>query len=672
MNCLTILIFCLFSLNTFRGNANFAFHFSDIIDLEKKYIHLNQNELKQKYVKNYDSLVFTHIMKEFHMEKNHVRVLIKGEIKNVSSTSVGAFTFFLPYHEAYQMSSFQIKDHEAKSLNYQIFNSVKDINEIRVDSFQQQWNINDFKTQVIEILLHENLKKEETKNIKISYFLHHAYIPFPSEVSSIDHQNVLFYFTSAILLGYPAETLQVLINMCDDCMIVQMKDAEFMKEFRQINVNTYLYEIKDRVRSFSLGNKVFFYFTLVSPLGYFEKVHKEVYISQLGMIYEKEEYFLINNASRIRHFDRYMLSNMERKYNDMEEKNIKEKEEKEEDKIKRDLIKTTVIYGVRSEIDYDIYEFNFYDNLGKIYLVNRKKIYDKERKKTSFVFELKPRYPLLGSWNAHFFNSFHHYHNLFKVKNNHYFAYKIDIAPSIKSFFIKNLQITIILPLYSKNIAMNKKFPLEIQMENRKEWLDIKSSRKVIHLTLRNFFPYEDSNKYQNYYVTYYLPWGSFLLRPIYIILIFFILFLIIFLFFWTKRSSFKFDTCKEKLIHEEKEERNEFVTHGKELYEQLLLISEKLFGSIKENIHYSGNVIHDMKHLEENWTFDFIYYVNKFQKQMKHMVNRKLKQNFIDQCNNYHVAVKNTYNRILKNKPYDLNEIKDAERNILQLLYYN
>ncbi|CRG99813.1 dolichyl-diphosphooligosaccharide--protein glycosyltransferase subunit 1, putative [Plasmodium relictum] len=631
--------------------------FQNLVDIDIQFINIYKEKIKEKYVKNYDTLVYENISKNINLKKNYVETTIKGNLKNLNEDSVEKFIFLLPYHEAFQATSLHVKDENKNNLNYEILNDIEDIELIDIDQFNYDFNIELFKVKIYEIILYKKLKKDEKVQVEFFYILGQPYYPFPIDINLLEKQNVLFYLSSKILLPYEVEeSEETKINMCKKCTIVKIDDEHFMRGFQKLSDGTYVNEKKNNLRSFSLGNKVLFYFILDHNLGYFEKVIKNIKISHLGFVYEKEEYFLKNNSARINKFDRYLLSDIENKYT------LEESKEKE----------SSIIYSFESLINYNIYEYNYYDDLGNIYLIKGEEIYDKKKKKNNIKFDLKPRYPLLGNWKAHFYNSFSHHSNIFKIKNKkNYYAYKIDISPSIKSFYIKELNIKIALPLYSKDIAINKNYNLNIHTTKTKDWLDFFSFRNVIEIHVEKFFPKIDENYYQNFLVTYKFKLFNIFMKPLIIILIFF--FIILFLFF-IKKLSFNFNTTKEHLMKIEEDENRIFKKKCKELYENLSFISDKLIQSIdKLNSKDKIKLKERLLKMEEKWTYNFIYYTKEFQGNFENATRNKMLQNYIDKCFNYYSVVKNYFDiQLSGDTNADLSDIEYAEKELMLLLKYN
>ncbi|CRG95342.1 conserved Plasmodium protein, unknown function [Plasmodium gallinaceum] len=631
--------------------------FQNLIDIDIEFININKNNIKVKYVKNYDTLVYEYINKYINLKTNYVEITIKGNLKNLNEDSVENFIFLLPYHEAFQATNLYVKDENKNNLNYKVLNKIEDIELINIDQFNYDFDIEGFKVKIYEIILNKKLQKNEKVLVEFFYILGQPYYPFPVNINILEKQNVLFYISSKILLPYNVEkTEEIKISLCKKCTIVKMEDENFMKGFQKLSDDIYVNKKKNNLKSFSLGSKVLFYFILDHNLGYFEKVIKDIKISQLGFIYEKEEYFLKNNSAKINKFDRYLLSDLENKYTS-EESNEKE---------------SSIIYSLESLINYDIYEYNYFDDLGNIYLIKGEELYDKKKNKNVIKFYLKPRYPLLGNWTAHFYNSFSHYSNLYKIKNKkNYYAYKIDISPSIKSFYIKELNIKIALPLYSKDIIINRNYNLNIQTSKKKEWLDFFSFRDVIEIHVEKFFPKTDENKYKHFLVIYKFKLFNIFLKPLIIILIFF--FIVLFLYF-IKELSFNFNTVKEQLTKKEEEEYKNFQKKCKELYENLSYISDKLIQQLskinsKDKIKNKENLLK----MEKKWTYDFIYFTKEFQRNFENAKRNEMLQSYIDKCFNYYSVVKNYFElQLSSDTNIDLSDIKYAEKELMLLLKYN
>ncbi|SBT34933.1 dolichyl-diphosphooligosaccharide--protein glycosyltransferase subunit 1, putative [Plasmodium ovale wallikeri] len=508
-------------------------------------------------------------------------------------------TFPLP-----QATTLHVKDGDMQELSYRALNKTKDIDKLYIDEFNYDYDIESFEVKVYEIYLSKKLEKGEKVFLEISYALGQPYYPFPVDINLVEKQNVLFYFSSKILLPYSVEQgEEIKISLCKNCTIVQIEDSNFLKGLEKISNDTYVKKNKkekDNLTSFSLGTKVLFYFILDNNLGYFEKVIKDIKISQLGFIYEKEEYILKNNSAKINKFDRYLLSDYENKY------------------TSEDVVTTnesSIIYTMQSKLSYDIFEYNYFDDIGKIYLIRGDEFYDKKKKKYIVKFDLKPRYPLLGGWKIHFFNSFYHYSNLFKIKNKkNYYAYKIDIAPSIKSFYIKELNIKISLPPYSKSVSLSNSYNnVHIDMSKKKEWLDFFSFRNVIEIQLQNFLPQFEEDNYENFFVI--------------------------------------FNTERENLAEKEENEHRAFSRKCKELYDNLSFISDNLIkllsnASPKEKEERKEEFLK----AEEKWIYDFIYLTKEFYRNFENTKNKKTLQDYVNKCFNYHSVIKNCFEAQLHN----------------------
>ncbi|GAW80705.1 ribophorin I [Plasmodium gonderi] len=644
-----------------RGKLNLK-QYTNLVELDIQFLNTYKNELKEKYVGNDNCITYVHITKYFHLKKNHVEIIIRGDLKNKSDKTVDNFIFFLPYHEAFQATTLHVKDKNENHLRYQILKEVQDNGKgIKVDPFNEDYDLEQFQVKVYKVMLNKKLHKNEKISVEYAYSIGQAYYPFPVDISLMENQNLLFYFSSKILLPYNVEEKEeIKIFLCRNCTIVQMEDHNFLKNFEKMNDDTYFYEKKKKneLNAFSLGYKVLFYFQSNNNLGYFEKVVKDIKISQLGYIYEKEEYILHNNAARVNKFDRYILSDLENKHTSGE------KEPKNE--------QTTIIYSMKSKINYDIYEYEYFDDIGKIYLIRAEEIYDKKKEKSLIQFDIRPRYPLLGGWRAHFFNAFYHHSNLYQVKNKkNYYAYKIDISPSIKSFFIKQLNVRIFLPPFSEDVSIiSRDDNINILTSSKKEWLDWFTFRNVIEIQIEKFFPQIDENYYQNMLVMYKFRFFNIFRKPI---LIIFILFLVILLFFFLRGLTFEFNTENENLARKEHAEHKVFLEKCKELYENLSYISDKLIQSLsnltpQEKMHLKKELLEG----EEKWTYDFIYFTNEFYRNFENTTKKQTMQNYLDRCFNYHVIVKKYFEaQLLNDLNINLKEIAQAEKELMLLLKY-
>ncbi|SBS83073.1 dolichyl-diphosphooligosaccharide--protein glycosyltransferase subunit 1, putative [Plasmodium ovale curtisi] len=538
-----------------------------------------------------------------------------------------------------QATTLHVKDGDMQELSYRALNKTKDIDKLYIEEFNYDYDIESFEVKVYEIYLNKKLEKGEKVFLEISYALGQPYYPFPVDINLVEKQNVLFYFSSKILLPYSVEQgEEIKISLCKNCTIVQIEDSNFLKGLEKISNDTYVKKNKkekDNLTSFSLGTKILFYFILDNNLGYFEKVIKEIKISQLGFIYEKEEYILKNNSAKIKKFDRYLLSDYENKY------------------TSEDVVTTnesSIIYTMQSKLNYDIFEYNYFDDIGKIYLIRGDEFYDKKKKIYIIKFDLKPRYPLLGGWKIHFFNSFYHYSNLFKIKNKkNYYAYKIDIAPSIKSFYIKELNIKISLPPYSKSISLSNRYNnVHINMSKKKEWLDFFSFRNVIEIQLKNFLPQFEEDNYENFFVVYKYHFANIFWKPLLIILISFVVILLLYLL---KGLSLNFNTERENLAEKEENEHRAFSRKCKELYDNLSFISDNL---IKLLSNTSPKEKEERKEeflkAEEKWIYDFIYFTKEFYRNFENTKNKKALQDYVNKCFNYHSVIKNCFEAQLHN----------------------
>ncbi|KNG76301.1 ribophorin I [Plasmodium falciparum IGH-CR14] len=642
--------------------------FEKLVNIDIEYINVYKNDIEKKYMKKPNSLIYEHVSKYINLKNNYVEIVIKGKLKNVQDTLVENFLFLLPYHEAYQGTNLYALDDEGNVLKHNILKDTKDIEEMNIDPFNDDVDLSHFNLRVYEIILSRKLKLEENVLVKLSYTLGQPYFPYPLEIDFINKQNVLFYLSSKILLPYQVEKYErIEINLCEACDIVSLDDACFLKGLKKINDKNYIIEYEHNIESFNLGNKILLYFVCDYNLGYFEKVIKNINISSLGYIYEKEEYFLKNNAAKINKFDRYILSDYESRYTspggsntgeaingsdnigfiNMENKNdtvnnipIKNNSKSHFPRNKTDK-HNSIIYSLESKIDYNIYDYNYFDDLGKIYLIRGEEIYDDEKKKNILKFDVKPRYPLLGGWKFHFFNTFYHFSNLYKIKNKrNVYAYKVDISPTIKSFYIKQLIINICLPSYSYDVLINNdnlKNYVHVQTTKKKEWIDFFSERNVVTLQIYKFFPSSDEKYMNNFLVI--------------------------------------FNTISENEIEKEKIDQQLFYEKSKELYENLSFISDKLIQSINslkgEKKEKENSEI--LTKLEEKWTYDFIIYTKEFYRLFEYSDKKYELQDYVDKCFNYHAVIKKFFQaQIIHNLNVNLNEIAKAEKDLLLLLKYN
>ncbi|SBT79355.1 dolichyl-diphosphooligosaccharide--protein glycosyltransferase subunit 1, putative [Plasmodium malariae] len=633
--------------------------FQNLVNIDIEFLNIYKNKIKEKFVKNADTLVYEHISKNINLKKNYVETTIKGNLKNIGENATEKFIFLLPYHEAFQSTCLRVKDEKDNKLSYAIVKNTEDVDKLKIDKFNYDYNIEDFEIQIYEITLSKQLEKEEQVSVEFWYVLGQPFYPFPVDINLLERQNVMFYLSSRILLPYKVEeSEEIKINLCKGCSVVEIDDSNFLKGFEKINNNTYVsHKKKENLKSFSLGNKVLFYFVLDYNLGYFEKVTKDIMISQLGFIYEKEDYILKNNSARINNFDRYVLSDYEHKYTSKE-------------KMKQN--ETSIIYSMQANMNYNIYEYNYFDDIGKIYLIKGKEFYDQKKKKSIIKFYIKPRYPLLGGWSAYFSNSFYHYSNLFKIKNKkNYYAYKIDISPSIKSFYIKELNIRITLPPYSNDISLSNHYNnFSIHTRKKKAWLDIFTFRNVIELQIKKFFPTFEENYYQNFLVIYEFKFFNIFLKPLLIILISFIFILI---FYCLRDLSLNFNTVNENLMQKEENEYKIFQNKCKELYENLSYISDNLIQSLNNLAPQEKmRLKEELLKAEEKWTYDFIYFTKEFYRNFENSTRKKMLQNYIDKCFNYHSVIKKYFEAQLSNSlNINLNEIAQAEKKLLLLLKY-
>ncbi|CAD2097530.1 hypothetical protein YYG_03947 [Plasmodium vinckei petteri] len=674
------LIILQLTLGCFVKGKLYLYLFKKLINFDIEYINTYKDKIREEYVVNYDTVVYEYINKNVYLKNNYVEINIKGAIKNISTTLVDKFTFLLPYHEAFQGTNLQVKDEEDNELHYKVLRNVNDIDKINIDKFNNDYDIELFNMKIYEIYLNRKLKKNEKISIKLSYILGQPYFPFPIDINLNEKQNVLFYISSQILLPYNVENVEkIIIHMCENCILKEFDDANYMNWFEKVDTNMYVhtkkYDIRNEKNSnklnndnrFSLGNKVLFYFTSDYNLGYFEKVVKDIKISQLGYIYEKEEYILKNNSAKINKFDRYLLSDYENKYT------LEEDSEENNQKKYTNKNYSSIIYSMQSKINYNIFEYNYFDELGKIYLIRAGEFYDTHTKKNIIKFDLKPRYPILGGWKTHFYNSYYHSSNLFKVKNKkNYYAYKADISPSIKSFYIKELYINIYLPPYSSGISINNNNLNGMTVKNgkTKDWLDLISHRNTIQIQIQKTFPQHEENNYKNFIVMYELKFFTIFLKPLIIILITFI---VILLFYFINGLSFSF-SANEDNLKKEAQERKFFAKKCKELYENLSHISDKLIKSLN-NVNPQEKTKMKEKFLkeEEKWTHDFIYFTKEFSRNFENTSKKGMLKNYINKCFNYHSVVKKCFEAQLYNTlNSNLNELAEVEKELVILLKYN
>ncbi|CXI02038.1 dolichyl-diphosphooligosaccharide--protein glycosyltransferase subunit 1, putative [Plasmodium berghei] len=662
-----------------RGEL-YLYLFKKLIDFDIEYINTYKNKIQEEYVANFDTVIYEYINKNVYLKNNYVEINVKGAIKNNSTPPVDKITFLLPYHEAFQATNIQIKDEKNNELHYKVLRNVIDIDKINIDKFNNDYDIELFNVKIFEIYLNKKLKKNEKISVKLSYILGQPYFPFPIDINLNEKQNVLFYISSQILLPYNVENEEkIIIHMCEHCILKEFDDVNYMNWFEKIDTNKYVHTKNNDIRNsenyndlnnencFSLGNKVLFYFTSDYNLGYFEKVVKDIKISQLGYIYEKEEYILKNNSAKINKFDRYLLSDYENKYTS--EENI---EENNQTKYANKNY-SSIIYSMQSKINYNIFEYNYFDELGKIYLIRADEFYDTHKKKNIIKFDLKPRYPILGGWKTHFCNSYYHSSNLFKIKNKqNYYAYNVDISPSIKSFYIKEMYINIYLPPYSNNISINNNNLKEMSVKNgkTKDWLDLISHRDTIQIQIQNIFPQHEENNYKNFIVMYELKFVTIFLKPLIIILITFI---VILFFYFIKGLSFSFNSDKDNL-KKETQERIIFAEKCKELYENLSHISDNLIQSLsdvnpQERIKIKDKFLKE----EEKWTHDFIYFTKEFSRTFENTARKGVLKSYINKCFNYHSVVKKFFEaQLYNNLNINLNELAEVEKELVILLKYN
>ncbi|SCM06435.1 dolichyl-diphosphooligosaccharide--protein glycosyltransferase subunit 1, putative [Plasmodium chabaudi adami] len=674
------LIILQLALGFFANGELYLYLFKKLINFDIEYINTYKNQIQEEYVANYDTVVYEYINKNVFLKNNYVEINIKGAIKNISTTLVDKITFLLPYHEAFQGTNLQVKDDEHNELHYKVLRNVNDIDKINIDKFNNDYDIELFNVKIFEIYLNKKLKENEKLSIKLSYILGQPYFPFPIDINLNEKQNVLFYISSQILLPYNVEKEEkIIIHMCENCLLKEFDDVNYMNWFEKVDTNMYVhtkkYDIRNEENSnklnndnrFSLGDKVLFYFTSDYNLGYFEKVVKDIKISQLGYIYEKEEYILKNNSAKINKFDRYLLSDYENKYT------LEENSEENSQKMHTNKNYSSIIYSMQSKINYNIFEYNYFDELGKIYLIRAGEFYDTHTKKNIIKFDLKPRYPILGGWKTHFCNSYYHSSNLFKVKNKkNYYAYKADISPSIKSFYIKDLYINIYLPPYSSDISINNNNLNGMSVKNgkTKDWLDLISHRNTIQIQIQKTFPQHEENNYKNFIVMYELKFFNIFLKPLIIILITFI---VILLFYFINGLSFSFSGNEDNL-KKEAQERKFFAKKCKELYENLSHISDNLIQSLNNvNPQERSKMKEKFLKEEEKWTHDFIYFTKEFSRNFENTSRKGMLKNYINKCFNYHSVVKKCFEaQLYNNLNSNLNELAEVEKELVILLKYN
>ncbi|KJP89680.1 hypothetical protein AK88_00640 [Plasmodium fragile] len=663
--------------------------FSNLVNIDVEFLEAHKNELIKKYVGDEDYMVYEHITKDMHLKKNYVEVIIRGDLKNKGDKSVQSFVFLLPYHEAFQASTLRVRDHNEGELRYQILHEPRhDASEIQVDPFNEDYDLDRFQVKAYRVTLKRKLHKDEKVSLYFGYALGQPYFPFPADISPEEGQKIMFYLSSKILLPYDVEEKEELkIFLCKNCSIVRIEDGDFLRSFVKVNDDTYVCEKSGggavggelpqggeavshdqnelvakgkELGRFTLGHKALFYFRANNHLGYFERVTKDIKLSQLGFVYEREEYILRNDAAKIHTFDRYLLS-------DYESKHTSQEEGKETDDQS-----TTIIYSMKSRINYDIHEYEYFDDLGKIYLIQAEEIFDNKKKKSHIQFDLRPRYPLLGGWRAHFFNSFYHESNLYKIKNKkNYYAYKIDISPSIKSFFIKKLKVRISLPPFSDDVAVvSRDDSVNVLTSKQKEWLDLFSFRNVVEIQIEKFFPPMDENYYQDFLVMYKFKFFNLFWKPLLVILITFAAILLICLL---RELPFNFNTAKENADKRESEDRAIFLEKCKELYENLSYISDQLIQSIS-NLTPEEKISQKVQLLEaeDKWTYDFIYLTKEFYRNFESSSSKQSLQSYVDKCFNYHAVVKKYFEAQLFNDlNLNLNEVAQAEKELLLLLKY-
>ncbi|CAA9987949.1 dolichyl-diphosphooligosaccharide--protein glycosyltransferase subunit 1, putative [Plasmodium knowlesi strain H] len=669
--------------------------FSNLVDIDKQFLQVHTNELIAKYMDDEDYIVYEHITKNMHLKKNYVEVIIQGDLKNKGDKCVDSFVFLLPYHEAFQASTLRVRDQNQSELRYQVLQEPRhDAREIQVDTFNEDYDLEQFQVKAYRVTLKRRLHKDEKVSLHFGYVLGQPYFPFPVDISPEEGQKVMFYLSSKILLPYEVEEKEELkIFLCKNCSIVRIEDDNFLRSFVKVNDDTYVCEktegrtvgelprgVEETFRDdqkefvakesklgpFMLGQKVLFYFRSNNHLGYFEQVTKDIKLSQLGFVYEREEYILRNDAGRIHTFDRYLLSDYENRHTSEEKGNGTDTDTDTDDQS------TTIIYSMKSKINYDIYDYEYFDDLGKIYLIQAEEIFDRKKRKSHIQFDLRPRYPLLGGWRAHFFNAFYHESNLYRIKNKeNYYAYRIDISPSIKSFFIKQLKVRISLPPFSDDVAVvSRDDRVNVQTSKQKGWLDLFSFRNVVEIQIEKFFPPMDENYYQDFLVMYKYKFFNLFWKPLLVILI---TFAAILLLCFLRELPFNFNTEKENADKKEIEERAIFLEKCKELYENLSYISDQLIQSIsnltpEEKINQKVQLLE----AEDKWTYDFIYFTKEFYTNFESSSRNESLQNYMDKCFNYHAIVKKYFEaQLLNDLNSNLNEVAQAEKELLLLLKY-
>ncbi|CAI7720187.1 dolichyl-diphosphooligosaccharide--protein glycosyltransferase subunit OST1, putative [Plasmodium vivax] len=667
--------------------------FSNLVSIDMQFLSAHRNELIAKYVGDEDCMVYEQITKDMHLRRNYVEVIIRGDLKNRGDKSVDSFVFLLPYHEAFQASTLRVRDQDRNELRYQVLQEPRrDASEIEVDPFNEDYDLEQFQVKAYRVTLKRRLHKGEKVSLHFGYALGQPYFPFPVDLSPGEEQKLMFYLSSKILLPYDVEEREELkIFLCKNCAIARIEDGDFLRSFVKVNEDTYVCErggggrrraVGDHPQGeaairtdpnefpaqerelgrFTLGQKALFYFRANNHLGYCERVTKEIKLSQLGFVYEREEYVLRNDAARINTFDRYVLSDYESRHTS---------EGKGKGKGTDDQ-SATIIYSMKSKINYDIYEYEYFDDLGKIYLIQAEEIFDHKKKNSHIMFDLRPRYPLLGGWRAHFFNSFYHDSNLYRIKNKeNYYAYKIDIAPSIKAFFIKQLKVRISLPPFSENVAVvSRDDSVNVLTSKQKEWLDLFSFRNVVEIQIEKFFPPLDENYYQDLLVMYKFRFFNHFWKPLLVILIAFAAILLLCLL---RELPFDFNTAKEKADKRESEEHATFLEKCKELYENLSYISDQLIQSMSKltpEEKVSQKV--ELLEAEDKWTYDFIYYTKEFYRNFERSSSKQSLQSYVDKCFNYHAIVKKYFEaQLLNDLSFNLNEVAQAEKELLLLLKY-
>ncbi|VWU51214.1 dolichyl-diphosphooligosaccharide--protein glycosyltransferase subunit 1, putative [Hepatocystis sp. ex Piliocolobus tephrosceles] len=648
--------------------------FQILVDKDIEYLNIYKNKIKENYMQNNENnLVYEHIHKNIYLKDNHVQIVITACLKSLNiGQFINTFTFLLPYHEAFQATNLHVKDdNNGHELNYKILTKTTDIDKLNINNFNYEFNLLQFQPKIYEIKLNKKLSYLDKTNLTFTYMLGQPYFAFPNNIDFSERQRVLYYCSSNILVPYKIEKdAEVIVNLdflCKECAIVNITSSSyfFLNGFKKINNKTYVSIKKENMnQTFSLGKKSLFYFILDHNLGFFENVTKNIKISQLGYIYEKEEYYLKNNAAKINKFDRYLLSNYEHDHTLME--------------YVPNSSMSNVIYSMKSEIKYNIYDYNYFDNLGKIYLIKAKEFYNNEENSFFLIFDLKPRYPLLGGWKTHFYNFFYHNSNIYKHKNQkNYYSYQIDLLPSIKSFYIKKLTINIYLPPYTTKFSINsppQNSHINIQTTTKKDWLDYFSFRNVIQIKIYNLFPQFEEDYYKNMFVSYEINFYSIIWKPILLILFFFILTLLI---CFIKKLSFNLNTMKENLIEQTTVEKKKFMKACNQLYNNLSDISDNLI-EYAYNLNPQEKVKLKEKLLkaEEKWTDDFIYLTKEFYHNFENKIQKELLQTYIDKCYKYHFVVKHCFDQMLNNSlNVNINEITQAKKKLASfsiLLFYN